>query len=273
MNVECSACHLDADFLSQGSDTPILYLTRCGHICCDVCRTNWFASGKETCPKCRQPQTRSNLIRIYYDIVQRAQPNTPSTAVVTLSEAGADLQVSSERFLEVVADQATDIFSATRDLLQITVTQILPSYFSRIVNLVAVALRRIENDFTRLRATYQQLQTDHNILKAKYRALKRKHIELVKSGEKIVRKHEHDLKRVGERYAIQESSLRRDLQVAFTRAEIAESEVSTKDEEIKELRNSKLLFKKKYHALKQKQSQSSRATDDVDMEDSLVILH
>jgi hypothetical protein len=110
MNVECSACHLDADFLSQGSGTPILYLTRCGHICCDMCRTNWFASGKETCPKCRQPQTRANLIRIYYDVAQRAQPST--TTVVGLEGPEADLQVSSERFLEVVADPATDIFGA-----------------------------------------------------------------------------------------------------------------------------------------------------------------
>jgi len=112
MNVQCSACHLDADFLSQGSGTPILYLTRCGHICCDMCRTNWFAAGKETCPKCRQPQTRSNLIRIYYDIAQRAQPNTPSVEVAALQEPGTDLQVSSKRFLEVVVGQATDIFGA-----------------------------------------------------------------------------------------------------------------------------------------------------------------
>jgi len=112
MNVECSACHLDADFLSQGSGIPILYLTRCGHICCDMCRTNWFASGKETCPKCRQPQTRSNLIRIYYDIAQRTQPSISSAAVVVSQEPGTDLRVSSERFLEVVADQATDIFGA-----------------------------------------------------------------------------------------------------------------------------------------------------------------
>jgi len=46
-------------------------------------------------------------------------------------------------------------------------------------------------------------------------------------------------------YTIQESSLRRDLQAASTRAEIAESELSTKDEEIKGLRDSRLLFKKK----------------------------
>lgn len=112
MNVECSACHLDADFLSHGSGTPILYLTRCGHICCDMCRTNWFESGRETCPKCRQPQTRSNLIRIYYDIGQRPQSSAPLTETVAPQELGTDLQVSSERFLEVVADQATDIFGA-----------------------------------------------------------------------------------------------------------------------------------------------------------------
>lgn len=112
MNIECSACHLDADFLSQGSGTPTLYLTRCGHICCDMCRANWFASGKETCPKCRQPQTRSNLIRIYYDIAQRAQPTTSSAAVAVSQELGTDLRVSSERFLETVADPATDIFGA-----------------------------------------------------------------------------------------------------------------------------------------------------------------
>lgn len=112
MNVECSACHLDADFLSQGSGTPILYLTRCGHICCDMCRTNWFANGKETCPKCRQPQTLSNLIRIYYDIVQHSQPDTPSAAVWLLEGPEADLQVSSEHFLEVAANQATDVFHA-----------------------------------------------------------------------------------------------------------------------------------------------------------------
>lgn len=67
----------------------------------------------------------------------------------------------------------------------------------------------------------------------------------MKSGEQLARKRERDLKRMGERYAIQESSLRRDLQAISTRAEIAESELSTKDEEIKELRDSKLLFKKK----------------------------
>jgi len=50
---------------------------------------------------------------------------------------------------------------------------------------------------------------------------------------------------MSERYAMQESSLRRDLQATSTRAEIAESELSTKDEEIKELRDSRLLFKKK----------------------------
>ena len=117
MNVECSACHLDADFLSQGSGTPVLYLTRCGHICCDMCRTNWFANGKETCPKCRQPQTRSNLIRIYYDIAQRAQPSTPS-ATATLSKGTEnDFQVSSERFLQVIADQATDVVCACVTLL------------------------------------------------------------------------------------------------------------------------------------------------------------
>ena len=112
MNVECSACHLDADFLSQGFGTPTLYLTRCGHICCYLCRTNWFTSGKETCPKCRQPQTRSNLIRIYYDIAQRAQPNIASIEVVPLQEPATDLQVSSERFVEAVVGQATDVFGA-----------------------------------------------------------------------------------------------------------------------------------------------------------------
>ena len=110
MNVECSACHLDADFLSQGSGTPILYLTRCGHICCDMCRTNWFASGRETCPKCRQPQTRSDLIRIYYDIAQHAQPS--SSPAATSQEPEAELQASSEYFLKIVADKATDIFGA-----------------------------------------------------------------------------------------------------------------------------------------------------------------
>jgi len=67
----------------------------------------------------------------------------------------------------------------------------------------------------------------------------------VTSGGKLVRKHDQDLKRLSERYAVQESYLRRDLQAASTRAEIAESELTTKDEEIKELRDSKLLFKKK----------------------------
>ena len=150
MNVECSACHLDTDFLSQGTGTPVLYLTRCGHICCDMCRTNWFASGKETCPKCRQPQTRSNLIRIYYDVAQRGQPNTHPVDVATPQEPDTDLKASYERFLDVVADQATDIFGAcvtptsqitphrpwsdphdhrTRDFLQGTVTRTLPSYF------------------------------------------------------------------------------------------------------------------------------------------------
>jgi hypothetical protein len=112
MNVECSACHLDADFLSQGSGTPILYLTRCGHICCDICRINWFATGRETCPKCRQPQTRSNLIRIYYDIAQRAQSSASSTEVAGPREPETDLRISSEHFLGVVADRATDIFGA-----------------------------------------------------------------------------------------------------------------------------------------------------------------
>lgn len=67
----------------------------------------------------------------------------------------------------------------------------------------------------------------------------------MKSGEKLARKHGQDLKRMNEKYAIQESSLRRDLQATSTRAEIAESELSTKDEEVKELRDSRLLFKKK----------------------------
>jgi len=44
---------------------------------------------------------------------------------------------------------------------------------------------------------------------------------------------------------MQESSLRRDLQATSMRAEIAESELSTKGEEIKELKDSRLLFKKK----------------------------
>lgn len=78
-----------------------------------------------------------------------------------------------------------------------------------------------------------------------YKTLKRKHIELAKNGERLVRKHEQDLKRMSERHTIQESSLRRDLQATYTRAEIAESVLSTKDEEIKELRDSRLLFKKK----------------------------
>jgi len=94
---------------------------------------------------------------------------------------------------------------------------------------------------------------------------------------------------MSERYTIRESSLRRDLRATSARAEIAESELSTKDEEVRELRDSRLLFKKKvspltlalslafswpvqYHALKQKQSQSSRTPVDADMEDSLVIL-
>ena len=184
MDVECSACHLDANFLSQGSGTPILYLTRCGHICCDMCRTNWFANGKETCPKCRQPQTRSTLIRIYYDVAQRAQPSTSPT--MWLSEGPEnDLRISSESFLEVVADQATDVLyacvtllsnsaplsedltfddSRTRHFLQKIAAQILPSHFSvstrrtlptqvpliikktqRILNLFSFALQRIEN--------------------------------------------------------------------------------------------------------------------------------
>ena len=67
----------------------------------------------------------------------------------------------------------------------------------------------------------------------------------MKSGEKLARRHKQDLKHMNERYAIQESSLRRDLQAASTRAEIAENDLSTKDEEIKELRDSRLLFKKK----------------------------
>jgi hypothetical protein len=75
--------------------------------------------------------------------------------------------------------------------------------------------------------------------------LKRKHIELVKSSEKLARKHEQGLKHVKEKYAIQESSFRRDLQAASARAEIAESELSTKGEEIRGLRDSRLLFKKK----------------------------
>jgi len=272
MNVECSACNLDVDFLSQGSGTPILYLTRCGHICCDMCRTNWFASGKETCPKCRQPQTRSDLIRIYYDIAQRAQPSTPPTVAMDSKGPGTDLQVSSERFLEVVADQATDTFGATRDFLQTMVTQILPSHISRILSLVGVALHKIENDFTRLRAAHQQLEDDHDALKVKYKTLKRKHIELAKNGEKLARKHEQDLKRMREGFTIQESSLRRDLQVAHTRAEVAESSLSLKDGEIQELRESRLLFKKKYHALKQKRSQDSRSPNGNDIEGSLVIL-
>lgn len=70
-------------------------------------------------------------------------------------------------------------------------------------------------------------------------------MELSKTGENLARKHDQDLKRLNERYTIQESSLRRDLQVISTRAEIAESELSTRGEEIKELKDSRLLFKKK----------------------------
>ena len=44
---------------------------------------------------------------------------------------------------------------------------------------------------------------------------------------------------------MRESSLRRDLQTAHVRAELAESVLSTKDDEIKGLRDSRLLFKKK----------------------------
>lgn len=112
MDVECSACHLDAGFLSQGSGTPILYLTMCGHICCDMCRINWFGNGKETCPKCRQPQTLLTLIRIYYDIAQPPEPKTPSDMVWLSKGHENDLLLSSEHFLEVVADQATDVFCA-----------------------------------------------------------------------------------------------------------------------------------------------------------------
>jgi len=193
--------------------------------------------------------------------------------VTVQQEPETDLQVLSERFLEVATDQATDIFCATRDFLQRIVTQTLPSYFSRIVNLVGVALRRIEDDFAQLRAAYQQLQAERDTLKARYQRLKRKHVELVKSSEKLARTYEQDLKRTSERYGIQESSLRRDLQAASTRVEAVESELSTKDEEIKELRDSRLLFKKKYHALKQKQSQNSRTPAGADVEESLVILH
>ena len=120
----CSACHLDADFLSQGSGTPILYLTRCGHICCDMCRTNWFASGRETCPKCRQPQTRPNLIRIYYDIGERPQLSAPPSESMTPQGPETDLQVSSERFLEAVTDQATEIFGACVTLVSSTLPNI-----------------------------------------------------------------------------------------------------------------------------------------------------
>lgn len=120
MNVECSACHLDTDFLSQEPGTPILYLTRCGHICCHMCRTNWFASDRETCPKCRQPQTRSNLIRIYYDVPQRIQPSTSTTVVTAQQEPETDLQALSERFLKVATDQATDIFGACVILVSLT---------------------------------------------------------------------------------------------------------------------------------------------------------
>lgn len=83
------------------------------------------------------------------------------------------------------------------------------------------------------------------MLKTKYKTLKRKHVELTKNGENIARKHEQDLKRIKERYSIQESSLRRDLQSMHTHVEIVESALSTKDEEVKELRDSRLLFKKK----------------------------
>jgi hypothetical protein len=50
---------------------------------------------------------------------------------------------------------------------------------------------------------------------------------------------------MGERHTVQVSSLRRDLQAAAIRAEITESELCANNEEIKELRDSKLLFKKK----------------------------
>ena len=100
-------------------------------------------------------------------------------------------------------------------------------------------------DFAQLRVAHRQLQADHNTLKAKYKVLKREHVGLVKSSEQLARKHGRDLKRMNERHAIQESSVRRELQAACARAEIAENELSTKDEEIKELRDSKLLFKKK----------------------------
>jgi hypothetical protein len=106
-------------------------------------------------------------------------------------------------------------------------------------------VERCFQDFTRLRAAYQQLQNDHDALKVKYKTLKCKHIELVKNGERLARKHEQDLKRTRERFAIQESSLRRDLQATHTRAELAESVLSIKDGEIQELKGSRLLFKKK----------------------------
>ena len=79
----------------------------------------------------------------------------------------------------------------------------------------------------------------------KYKTLKRKHVELAQNGEKLTRKHGQDLKRMRERFTIRELSLRRDLQASHTRAEIAESALSLKDEEIQELRGSRLLFKKK----------------------------
>lgn len=100
-------------------------------------------------------------------------------------------------------------------------------------------------DFIQLRAAYQHLQKDHDVFERKYKTLKRKHAELTKNGENIARKHEQDLKRMKERHSIQESSLRRDLQSMHTRVEVVESALSTKDEEVKELRCSRLLFKKK----------------------------
>lgn len=127
-------------------------------------------------------------------------------------------------------------------------------------------------DSIQFRATHKHLHNDHDALKMKYKILKRKHAELTKNGENIARKHEQDLKRIKERNSIQESSLRRDLQSMYTRVEIVESALSTKDEEIKELRDSRLLFKKKYHALKQKRSQDLKTPHDHETEGSLVIL-
>jgi hypothetical protein len=101
MNVECSSCSVDVRTLGQ--DSP-LYVTLCGHICCVICRDNWFGEDRKTCPRCRKPQTRSALIRLYYDLSDSEVANSSSSSNAPRPVFGEEENVSKE----VVDEACTD---------------------------------------------------------------------------------------------------------------------------------------------------------------------